>query len=127
MFIQFTKDMGLSFYTLNEERVAVRSTSPKNRYLHQEGETKPLLSMVTHPHRRRRRRMTDGCNDVGALSTDCSNRYNHPSCVCTSRYSAVRCYYQEPQDWYFEDDIPVEYSDEARACYNPMKRCSREV
>jgi len=68
MFIQFTNDNGLTFYNIADERVAVRTTTHDNRYLHQDGKTQPVLSMVTHPHSRRRRRMTDGCNDVGDTS-----------------------------------------------------------
>ena len=41
--------------------------------------------------------------------------------------NVVSCRYQEPRDWYFEDDIPVEYSDARDACYKPDKRCNEEA
>ena len=47
----------MTFYNAGEERVAVRSqTHNDDRYLRQEGETRPVLSMMPHPfpsdHRR---------------------------------------------------------------------------
>jgi hypothetical protein len=55
MFIQFTKDKGLTFYNAGDERVAKkRSPTQDNRYLHQEGATKPVLSMMPHPFASRR-------------------------------------------------------------------------
>jgi hypothetical protein len=50
MYIQFTKDKGLTFYNSGDERFAVRSpTHNGDRYLRQEGATKPVLSMMPHP------------------------------------------------------------------------------
>ena len=55
MFIQFTKDKGLTFYNAGDERFAVRSpTHNDDRYLRQEGATKPVLSMMPHPFASRR-------------------------------------------------------------------------
>jgi hypothetical protein len=55
MFIQFTKDKGLTFYNAGDERVAKkRSPTQDNRYLRQEGATKPVLSMMPHPFASRR-------------------------------------------------------------------------
>jgi hypothetical protein len=54
MLIQFTKDKGLTFYNVGDERVAKRSTTHNDRYLHQEGATKPVLSMMPHPFLSRR-------------------------------------------------------------------------
>ena len=56
MFIQFTKDKGLTFYNTGDESVAKRSKMHNDRYLRQEGATKSVLSMMPHPfasgHRR---------------------------------------------------------------------------
>ena len=55
MFIQFTKDKGLTFYNAGDERVAKRSpTHNDDRYLRQEGATTPVLSMMPHPFASRR-------------------------------------------------------------------------
>ena len=55
MFIQFTNNKGQSFYNDHNERVAKRSI---DRYLRQEGETKPVLSMTPHPFVSHHRRLT---------------------------------------------------------------------
>ena len=49
MFIQFTKDKGLTFYNTDDERAAQRSKTRNDRYLHQEEATTPVLSMMPHP------------------------------------------------------------------------------
>jgi len=55
MFIQFTKDKGLTFYNAGDERVAKKlSPTQDNRYLRQEGATKPVLSMMPHAFASRR-------------------------------------------------------------------------
>jgi len=64
MFIQFTNDMGQSFYNPDNERVAVRYTADNDRYLRQEGEMKPVLSMMPHPLASRHRRMTPDCSSA---------------------------------------------------------------
>ena len=45
---------------------------------------------------------------------DCSNTPTY----CGSSGNTVSCYYEQPRNRYFEDDIPVEYSDEARTCFD---------
>ena len=56
MFIQFTKDKGLTFYNTDDERVAQRSKMHyDDRYLRQEGEMKPVLSMMPHSFASHRR------------------------------------------------------------------------
>ena len=50
MFIQLTKDKGLSFYNAGDEHFAVRSpTDNDDRYLHPERATRPVLLMMPHP------------------------------------------------------------------------------
>ena len=57
MFIQFTKDKGLTFYNTGDERVGKRSKTHNDRYLRQEGATKPVISMMPHPFASGHRRM----------------------------------------------------------------------
>ena len=65
MFIQFTKDKGLTFYNAGDERFAVRSpTHNDDRYLRQEGKTRPVLSMMPRPFVSGHRRMFSGCDSV---------------------------------------------------------------
>jgi len=56
MFIQFTKDKGLTFYNAGDERVAKKRSPTHNddRYLRQEGATTPVLSMMPYPFASRR-------------------------------------------------------------------------
>ena len=66
MFIQFSRDKGFTFYNVGDERVAERSTTHSDRFLRQDGEMKPVLSMMPHPFASHHRRM-------GAM--DCSDAY----------------------------------------------------
>ena len=95
MLIQFTNNNGLTFYNVDSEHVAERSKTHNDRYLRQEGEMKPVLSMMPYPFASGHRRMTDmECNEalfntdtVDGLGLDvkCNptwvNTYGKPDCA----------------------------------------------
>ena len=86
MFIQFTKDKEFTFYNAGDERVAERSIA---RFLRQDGEMKPVLSMMPHPFASHYRRMTE-CGGCGQDS-DCPSGLYCNKKRCTPRDVLPNC------------------------------------